>query len=298
MPSVKQLEKEKALFYTHLFAHTKIVGKKAGLKKAFEMLSENLSRKRAQWFEENKSKFNLKQKNAKAARNIVLEFWRQLTPSWSKKNFCIHEEGRHVSIFRLKGFCPILEASKRNHLGTELSCTFCSEKPFNAAIKKFDSKTELKIMARRPEIDYCEYLVAFRQKKMNKTVTVFLKHKGKILLLKRSSNKHIHHPNEWSTVTGYLNEMSAMKRAYIEIEEETGIKKNQLKLIKKGKELRISDKMCNKIWLTTSMLFETKTKRIKLDWEHSEHKWIKPEELNKLKCIVGLEKSLKAVLSP
>ncbi|MEW6294856.1 MAG: NUDIX domain-containing protein [Candidatus Diapherotrites archaeon] len=298
MPSVKQLEKEKILFYTHLFAHTKIVGGRVGLKKAFEMLSEKLSGKRAQWFEENKSKFNLKQKNARTARKIVLEFWRQLTPSWSKKNFCIHEESGHVSIFRFKGFCPILEASKRNNLDTELSCTFCSEKPFNAAIKKFDKKTELKIMARRPEIDYCEYLIAFRPEKVNKTVTVFLRHKGKILLLKRSSNKHIHHPNEWNTVTGYLNEMSALKRAYLEIKEETGIKKNQLKFIKKEKEFKINDRICNKIWLCTPVLFETKTRKIELNYEHLKYKWIKPEELNKLKYIVGLQKALNKVLSP
>ena len=46
------------------------------------------------------------------------------------------------------------------------------------------------------------------------------------------------------------------------------------------------------------VLVELKDKsEIKLDWEHTEFKWIKPEEMKNYDTVTSLDKSLKKVIS-
>lgn len=126
----------------------------------------------------------------------------------------------------------------------------------------------------------------------SKTVTSFLQYQDKILILKRSSELFLY-PNHWNGISGFVgSKESFKKRALIEIEEETGIKAQDLELTKEGQPYRIVDKKIDKVWFSHPLLFKTKTRKIKLDWEHQAYKWIKPQELKKFKRVPHLEKCL------
>ena len=52
-----------------------------------------------------------------------------------------------------------------------------------------------------------------------------------------------------------------------------------------------------KTWIVHPILVELKSlPQLKLDWEHTEHRWIKPEDINKFDIVPQIDKSLKRVL--
>ena len=125
-------------------------------------------------------------------------------------------------------------------------------------------------------------------------VTCFLEHDDKILILRRSS-KVSTYQRSWASVSGYM-EMSDIEQAYTEISEETELYKNDLKLIKQGEPLEVIDKSLNRKWIVHPFFFHVKAPdKIKLDWEHTEMRWIKPKELAKFKTVPGLKEALSRV---
>lgn len=127
-------------------------------------------------------------------------------------------------------------------------------------------------------------------------VTSFLSRGGKVLILKRSSRVGSF-PGRWAGISGYLEgRESPLRRAYAEIEEEAGVKKRDLKLIKKGREVSIPDEESSVIWIVHPFLFELNLRRITLDWEHSEARWIEPQRISRYKTVPGLKLVLKSVI--
>ena len=64
-----------------------------------------------------------------------------------------------------------------------------------------------------------------------------------------------------------------------------------------GKPFRFIDKKLNKVWLSHPSLIELRKEPIiKLDWEHTEYKWIKAEKLKEFDIVLGLDKSLAEAL--
>lgn len=125
-------------------------------------------------------------------------------------------------------------------------------------------------------------------------VTCFLEHGGKILILRRSSKVGTYQ-RSWAGVSGYM-ETTDIRQAFTEISEETELYKNDLKLIKKGEPLEVIDRSLNRKWIVHPFLFHVKApEKIKIDWEHTEVKWIKPRELAKYKTVPGLDKALARV---
>ena len=126
-------------------------------------------------------------------------------------------------------------------------------------------------------------------------VTCFLEHRGKILILRRSSRVGTYR-RSWAGVSGYI-ETNADDQAFTEISEETELYKKDLKLIKKGKPLEVIDKDLNRKWIVHPFLFHVRApEKIKTDWEHTEVKWIKPGELKKYETVPGLAKALAQVI--
>jgi len=122
-------------------------------------------------------------------------------------------------------------------------------------------------------------------------ITVLIKFEEEYLLLKRSQ-KVLSYKGKWANVGGYLDEFKpAKEKAICEVEEETGIRKNQIKSIKTGKPSRYFDKLINMTWIVQPFLIELNEKpEIKIDWEHEEYKWIKIEELKNIEIIPDLDK--------
>jgi len=126
-----------------------------------------------------------------------------------------------------------------------------------------------------------------------KIVTCFLRNGDKILILKRSdqvkSMKGL-----WAGLSGIIEKNeSPLLRAKIEIFEELGINQDQIKLVKEAEEMRIlSPQYENHEWEIYPFLFNVDNPKISLNWENSEYKWIKVEEISNFKTVPSLEKVL------
>jgi len=124
------------------------------------------------------------------------------------------------------------------------------------------------------------------------TVAGIVKNKNKVLILKKSP-KDWNYPNKWSFCSGYAKEFeSAEDNVLREIKEETGL---SAKITRKGSLFAIDDKKNNKSWVVMPFLCEAKSRKVKLDHENVEFKWINRKDLKKYKTVPGLQKDLKAI---
>ena len=123
-------------------------------------------------------------------------------------------------------------------------------------------------------------------------ITVFVKYEDEILLLKRSDKVRVYQ-GKWNAVAGYLDELKPINEKVLEeIKEELGIVRYSVLLFRIGKSYKFTDFEVNKTWIVFPILVELKYKPdIKLDWEHTEYRWIKPEELREFNVVSDLDKS-------
>ncbi len=126
-----------------------------------------------------------------------------------------------------------------------------------------------------------------------KIVTSFIKNNDKFLILKRSKNVKTM-KDLWAGISGIIEKNETpLERAKIEIFEETGIKEDQIKLLKAADEMRVgSPQYKNHEWEVFPFLFESKNPVVKLNWENSDSKWILANELKNYETVPNLEKVL------
>ena len=128
-------------------------------------------------------------------------------------------------------------------------------------------------------------------------VTVFIRYKGKVLLLKRR-DKVGTYPGKWNTVTGYLDEVKTIREKVLEeIKEEIGIGYEDILSYDLVESYRFKDLSANKTWIVHPVLVELKDKPvIRLDWEHTEYRWIRPDEIKNFDVVPRLDESLKRAI--
>lgn len=129
-------------------------------------------------------------------------------------------------------------------------------------------------------------------------VTSFIKNNDKVLILKRS-DKMKSMKCLWAGVSGIIekNDTTPLARAKTEILEETGISEEEIKLLKANERIKIeAAQYKNHEWNIFPFLFSTKNSKIKLNWENSEFKWIKPNEIKNYETVPELEKILFSLL--
>ncbi len=127
-----------------------------------------------------------------------------------------------------------------------------------------------------------------------RVVTCFLESDGEILILQRSGQVGTYR-GRWAGVSGYI-ETTPDEQALVEIEEETGLCGEDLKLIKKGEPLPIKDEKLRVKWVVHSYLFHINDRsKIKIDWEHKEIKWISPKDIDNYQTVPKLKETLARV---
>ena len=125
-------------------------------------------------------------------------------------------------------------------------------------------------------------------------VTCFLQFQGKILLLRRSE-KVSTYQGRWAGVSGYV-EKSPDEPALTEIEEETGLGREDVRLLRKGKPLEVIDAGIARKWVVHPYLFQiADPNKVKIDWEHKESKWIDPEDIGKYETVPNLKETWERV---
>ena len=126
-----------------------------------------------------------------------------------------------------------------------------------------------------------------------KIVTSFLKNSEKILLLKRSEKVKTM-KSLWAGISGIIEgDEKPLVRAEIEVFEEVGIDKSNIRLLKQGEDIFIeSPQYENHQWEVYPFLFSTENREIKLNWENSDSKWIDIDELKNFSTVPSLDKVL------
>ena len=97
-------------------------------------------------------------------------------------------------------------------------------------------------------------------------------------------------------MSGYLEAESPLEQAYREIEEEVGLGREDVRLLAQGEPLVVPDETIDTRWTVHPFLFETlRPERLRLDWEHTESRWLRPEELRDLETVPALAEALARV---
>ncbi len=126
-------------------------------------------------------------------------------------------------------------------------------------------------------------------------VTCFLESGGKILLLRRSQQVGSYR-GKWAGVSGYV-ESPPEEQALIEIHEEVSLNSDDVMLQKQGELLVIDDEELGTRWVVHPFLFHVNLpEKVKIDWEHKEHTWINPVDIDKYNTVPGLKRTLERVL--
>jgi 8-oxo-dGTP diphosphatase len=125
----------------------------------------------------------------------------------------------------------------------------------------------------------------------------FVRFQNQVLILKRSDKVRAYQ-GLWNSISGYLDEIRPLEEKVLEeLREELGIDSELVLQIKNGKPYEFFDGDIKKTWIIFPVLAELKTQpEIRLDWEHTECKWIDSADLKKFEIVPGLDKILAGLL--
>lgn len=127
-------------------------------------------------------------------------------------------------------------------------------------------------------------------------VTCFLLHhegvETRLLLVRRSSRVGSYNAR-WAGISGFIEkDVSPEEQAYTEINEETGLSREQVHLLKRGEVIEYLDQKLNRHWLVHPFLVEVPdAAAIRLDWEAEEMRWIEPGELANYETVPRLQEA-------
>jgi 8-oxo-dGTP diphosphatase len=112
----------------------------------------------------------------------------------------------------------------------------------------------------------------------------------RILVVRRSQHVGTYHAR-WAGISGFLETaVTPDEQAYTEIREETGLQREQVRMLKRGAVVEHEDAAIGRHWYIHPFLFEALTPdAIALDWEATEMRWIAPSELQNFETVPKLE---------
>ena len=120
-------------------------------------------------------------------------------------------------------------------------------------------------------------------------VTCFLEHDGKVMILHRSGRVGTYR-GKWAGISGYIEKgNSALEQARTEIKEEAGLGADDVELVREGEPGEVVDLELGRKWIVHPFRFKVLTPdKITVDWEHTEAKWIDPEDIGRHETVPNL----------
>jgi len=130
-------------------------------------------------------------------------------------------------------------------------------------------------------------------------VTCFLLRRSgggdEVLLLRRSERVGTYR-GRWAAVSGYIESEPSLEQAYREIAEEVGLAREEVRLLAEGEPLPVRDAAAGTRWTVHPFLFlALAPEKVRLDWEHEEARWVRPEELSQYETVPRLAEALAHV---
>src|SRR5947208_1696936 len=123
-------------------------------------------------------------------------------------------------------------------------------------------------------------------------VSVVLRNRGRILLVRRSAAVGTFR-GQWSAISGYMEGREDPKsRAIREVREETGLRGIRFR----ANAAPILARDGATMFVVHPLLFDAPSRRVRLDWENVEYRWIRPEEINRYETVPRLPEVVAAVL--
>ncbi|KZF20324.1 nagb/rpia/CoA transferase-like protein [Xylona heveae TC161] len=120
-----------------------------------------------------------------------------------------------------------------------------------------------------------------------------------VLIFKRSDKVHTY-KNKWGACSGGIDptDPSPLAAAWREIQEETGLTEKELSYQRTGKPFTIVDESINTQWTIHpfSFLLKEGAKPVVIDWEHTDSRYVPPEEVKTYDTVPHLPTSLSRVL--
>ena len=124
-------------------------------------------------------------------------------------------------------------------------------------------------------------------------VTCFLQRHDKrdvlILIVRRSERVGSYH-GHWAGISGFVEpNVTPDEQAYTEIREETGLQREQVRMVRRGAIVEHSEPALNRHFYIHPFLFDVLTPdAIQTYWEAAEMRWIPPTELRDYKTVPKL----------
>ncbi len=120
----------------------------------------------------------------------------------------------------------------------------------------------------------------------------------RILIVRRSQRVGSYNAR-WAGISGFIEPgVTPDDQAYTEIREETGLQRDQVRMLKRGSVIEHADASLNRHWYIHPYLFEVLTPdAIKLDWEATEMRWIAPSELGNYETVPKLIEAYESAVN-
>jgi 8-oxo-dGTP pyrophosphatase MutT (NUDIX family) len=102
----------------------------------------------------------------------------------------------------------------------------------------------------------------------------------------------------WSVVTGYLEPPAdPLTQAWTEIEEELGLARARLTLVRQMDPVPLSSPLSGKAFMVYPFLFESDpANQVVLNWENDQVEWVAPHRLASADCVAWQQPLVDALL--
>ncbi len=119
-----------------------------------------------------------------------------------------------------------------------------------------------------------------------------------MLLVRRSQRVGSYH-GRWAGVSGFVEaQVTPEEQAYTEIREETGLAREQVRLLRCGAVVEHIDSEIGRHFYIHPFLFTVLTPEvIRIDWEATEMRWVEPSELVSYETVPKLWEVYNAALN-
>ena len=120
----------------------------------------------------------------------------------------------------------------------------------------------------------------------------------RLLIVQRSNRVGSYHAR-WAGISGFIEqEVTPDEQAYTEIREETGLQREQVRMMRRGAVVEYKDAAIGRHWYIHPFLFEILAPdAVHLDWEANQMRWITPAELQNYETVPMLSEAFASAVN-